>query len=56
MERVGLDALLVTVTLPDAPPAEAGAYFVAKVADCPAVKVIGTVIPDDVKPVPVVEI
>jgi hypothetical protein len=45
-------ALLVTVMLPDPLTADAGAYFAANVADCPGVKVSGTVIPDSENPVP----
>jgi hypothetical protein len=56
IDRVGFDALLVTVTLPDTAPAEPGAYFVDSVAVCPAVSVTGTVIPLDEKPVPPVAI
>lgn len=48
--------MLVTVMVPEPFPADAGEYFAANVADCPGVRVIGTVIPEDENPVPVVPI
>jgi hypothetical protein len=52
--RVGLDPLEVTVTLPLALPADAGAKVTVKLALCPAVSVAGVEIPVSVKPVPLI--
>lgn len=54
MVNVGLDPFEVTVTLPLALPAEAGAKVTVKLALCPAVSVVGVEIPLSVKPVPLI--
>ena len=50
--RVGLEPFDVTVTLPLALPAEAGAKVTVKLVLCPAVNVTGVEAPLRVKPVP----
>ena len=50
--RVGLEAFEVIVTLPLTLPADTGVNVALKVVLCPAVSVIGVVIPLSVKPVP----
>ena len=50
--RVGLDASLVSVMLPEAFPAAAGANCAVKVVLCPAARVSGVASPLALKPVP----
>ena len=50
--RVGLEAFEVIVTLPLTLPADTGVNVALKVVLCPAVSVIGVVIPLSVKPFP----
>jgi len=54
MVRVGVGAFDVMVTLPLALAADCGANVTLKLALCPAVSVIGAVIPLRVKPVPLI--
>jgi hypothetical protein len=53
MDRVGFDALLVTVMLPVEVPVTVGANCAVRVVLCPAARVNGVVIPLKLKPVPV---
>lgn len=50
--RVGLDAVELIVRLPLALPVDGGAKVTLKVALCPAVSVIGAVMPVRLNPVP----
>jgi hypothetical protein len=52
--RVGLDAFEVIVILPLTLPAEAGVDVTLKLALCPAVSVMGAVIPLRLNPVPLI--
>jgi hypothetical protein len=54
MARVGFEAFEVIVTLPLTLPADAGVNVVLKLALCPAVSVIGVVIPLRMNPVPLI--
>jgi hypothetical protein len=54
MDRVGLEAFEVMVTVPLALAAAAGVNVTVKVALCPAVSVTGAVIPLKVNPVPLI--
>jgi hypothetical protein len=51
---VGLDAFEVMLTLPLTLAADCGANVTLKLALCPAVSVIGAVIPVKLKPVPLI--
>lgn len=51
---VGLDAFEVSVTVPLAAPVTVGANVTVKVVLCPAVNVIGALIPLRLNPVPLI--
>ena len=52
IDKLGLEALDVTVAVPVNVPADAGANFTVNVVLCPAANVTGTVIPEMLNPVP----
>jgi hypothetical protein len=52
IDRLGLDAFEVTVTVPGNVPADVGAKVTVKVVLCPAVSVTGVVIPVTLNPAP----
>jgi hypothetical protein len=52
IDKLGLDAFEVTVTVPGNVPADVGAKVTVKVVLCPAVSVTGGVIPEMLNPVP----
>jgi hypothetical protein len=52
IDKLGFEALDVTVTVPLNVPADAGANFTVNVVLCPGVRVTGVLIPEMLNPVP----